>query len=165
MDLYLDTSSLVKIYLDEEDSGEMRRLMSEGHRVATSIVTYAEARSALAKARRDDRLSSTELDAARQHLDESWAGYVIVGVRDELVREAGELAERYRLRGCDSVHLASYALVVRYNARADVQFSTYDKKLDRAARALASRLAGKRPPWSQNGHGQRTGDNETGRRV
>lgn len=60
----------------------------------------------------------------------------------------GELAERYRLRGYDSVHLASFAEVVRGMGAAGARFSSFDDRLNRAARAFTRALARQRPPPS-----------------
>jgi uncharacterized protein with PIN domain len=49
MVLYLDTSSLVKLYVAEEDSKEIADLVGSATVVATSIITYVEARSAFAR--------------------------------------------------------------------------------------------------------------------
>ena len=55
MILYLDTSSLVKVYVDEPGYEETRKLIPQARSVATSLVTYVEMRSALGrKLRRGD---------------------------------------------------------------------------------------------------------------
>jgi len=58
-----------------------------------------------------------------------------------LCRRAGDLAERYRLRAYDSVHLASFADVAAVAGVADTVFSSYDDALNRAARSLRRSLA------------------------
>jgi predicted nucleic acid-binding protein len=166
LSLYLDTSSLLKTFVEEDGSDEMRQRAAAASSLATSVVTYAEARAALARLRRERRLSSGALEEAKRQLEEGWQRCTTVAVRDRLIREAGEFAERYRLKGCDSVQLASYAEVVRGHAPEEVQFSTDDRRLDRAARALASRLAGRRPPWvaeqaARVAGGVRSGDEQT----
>lgn len=57
-----------------------------------------------------------------------------------LCREAGELAERYRLRAYESVHLAAFAEVAREAGARDTRFSSYEAALNRAARALGRAL-------------------------
>jgi predicted nucleic acid-binding protein len=46
--------------------------------------------------------------AATHTFDAHWAKFVVVEVTDALYKDAGELAERYGLRGYDSIHLASF---------------------------------------------------------
>jgi uncharacterized protein len=46
---YLDTSSLVKLYVEEEGSALIRQLVERTELVATSVLAYPEARAALAR--------------------------------------------------------------------------------------------------------------------
>jgi predicted nucleic acid-binding protein len=47
MMLYLDTSALVKLYVDEPKSEVIRIAGGQGEAVATSLLAYAEARARL----------------------------------------------------------------------------------------------------------------------
>ena len=60
MILYLDTSSLVKLYVEEGGSEEVRRDIHQASLVATSCVAYAEARAALARQHREGGLRTAE---------------------------------------------------------------------------------------------------------
>ncbi|MEK7696897.1 MAG: type II toxin-antitoxin system VapC family toxin, partial [Pseudomonadota bacterium] len=53
MILYLDTSALVKLYVREAGSGEVKKLARESAALATSIVAYAEVRAAFARLMRE----------------------------------------------------------------------------------------------------------------
>lgn len=53
MTLYLDTSSLVKLYVTESGSDVVRQLVGGAKVVATSVVAYPETRAALARLRRE----------------------------------------------------------------------------------------------------------------
>ncbi|PYR65162.1 MAG: hypothetical protein DMF88_20800, partial [Acidobacteria bacterium] len=77
---------------------------------------------------------------AKRALDVEWARYVVVEVTDTLCKDAGELAERYALRGYDSVHLASFLEVARQTGVADTEFSSFDDRLNVAARRAARAL-------------------------
>ena len=46
---YVDTSSLVKLYVEEEGSRRVRDFVERSELVATSVVAYPEARAALAR--------------------------------------------------------------------------------------------------------------------
>ena len=50
--LYLDTSALVKLYVAEHGSATVQAWVDEARRIVTARITYAEARAALAQARR-----------------------------------------------------------------------------------------------------------------
>ena len=140
MTLYLDTSSLVKLYVHEADTGAVRRLVDGAALVATSQIAYPETRAALARRRREGALSAGAFATAKRAFDADWARYVAVEVTASLCREAGELAERLRLRGFDSVHLASFAELVRRVGSRDARFSTFDERLAGASRALLREL-------------------------
>lgn len=70
-------------------------------------IGYVEARAAPAAAHRNARLSARSLKTAKEELEGLWAQVDVVAVSAQLVRAAGELAERERLRGYDAVHLAA----------------------------------------------------------
>ena len=140
MTLYLDTSSLVKLYVAEPDTEAVRRLVDDAAVVATSQIAYPETRAALARRRREGALSPEAFATAKRTFDADWARYFALEVTASLCREAGELAERLRLRGYDSVHLASFAELVRRGGAGDAVFSSYDRRLDRASRTVLREL-------------------------
>lgn len=137
MTLYLDTSSLLKIYVAETGFEVVLGLMDRAAAVVTSVVTYAETRAALARLRRERILSASSFAAAKREFEADWPAYMTLDVTRAISRSAGDLAEQYRLRGYDSVHLASFAHVARSAGLESVRFSSFDQRLDRAARALA----------------------------
>lgn len=138
MTLYLDTSSLVKLYVAEAESEAVRRLVDDADVVATAAIAYLEARAALARRRREGDLPARAFAAAKRALD--WPRYLAVDVSAALCREAGALAERYGLRGYDSVHLAAFQQVARAAGKTAVRFSCFDDRLTRASRAVARML-------------------------
>lgn len=137
MTLYLDTSSLVKLYVAEPGSESVRELVERALVVATSAVAYPEARAALARRRREGVLTSASFAKAKKALERDWPKYLAIDASGPVCLAAGDLAERYRLRGFDSVHLASFLEVARRAGKADTRFSSYDDRLSRAARAAA----------------------------
>lgn len=144
MTLYLDTSSLVKLYVNETGSDEVRGLVDRARIVATSVIAYAEARSALARLRREDFLQPAAFASIKRTLDEDWPSYLTLDVTASISRAAGDLAERYRLRGYDSVHLASFLEVARRAGAGETEFSSFDDRLNRAAKAAARLLPRRR---------------------
>lgn len=109
MILYLDTSSLIKLYVEESGSSEIESLVGQATLVCTSVVAYPEARSALARLCREGALTPDEHSLTKADLDEDWPRYLAIEVSGTVWREAGELAERHALRGFDSLHLASFS--------------------------------------------------------
>ncbi len=143
MIVYLDTSSLAKLYIEEAGTPQVRTLVANARIVATSDVAYPEMRAALARRHRDRSLSRARFQAAKRSFDADWHSYLAVATTPALCREAGLLAERHRLRGFDAIHLASFVEIVR-SGGADVAFSSYDTALNRAAAAVQRALRASR---------------------
>ncbi len=140
MTVYLDTSSLVKLYVSEPGSDDVRVLVERASVVATASIAYTEARAALARRRRERVLSVSAVASAKKAFEADWPGYFTVEVTSALCRQAADLAERYALRAYDSVHLAAFADIARETGVSDTRFSTFDDRLNRAARALGRAL-------------------------
>jgi len=104
---YLDTSAIVPLLVAEPSSTACRRFWDDADVVVTSRLTYVETATALAQARRLDRISSRTHRASLRALDALWAEIAAVEIDDQLVRDAAELTRRYSLRGYDAVHCAS----------------------------------------------------------
>lgn len=140
MTAYLDTSSLVKLYVAEGGTETVQRLVSDATVVATSQIAYPETRAALVRRRREGALATSAFAIAKRAFDTDWTKYLAVEVTASLCREAGELAEQLHLRGYDSVHLASFAEVVRRAGAGRTRFSSYDDALNRASRSILREL-------------------------
>jgi len=131
MILYLDTSALVKLYVDELGSTAVATRVEHAEAVVTARVTYAEARAALARLRREGGLTVAALRRLVRELDLEWGAYSIVDITEPLVRQAGVLAERHALRGYDAIQLAA---AVNVNTPGiEVEFASFDVRLARAA--------------------------------
>jgi len=138
--LYLDTTSAIKLYVLEAGSNMVHALVADAAVVATSAVTYAETRAGLARLRREGALTVSKYTAAKRACEQQWPSFLVLDASNALGRTAGELAERYRLRGFDSVHLATFAEVARRAGPRQTRVSSFDDRLNQAAQRLARRL-------------------------
>lgn len=135
MRLYLDTSALVKLYVTESNSDDVRRVVAGAQLVATSVITYVEAVAALARRRREAVLKPAEYRLVRRDLDRDWERYIRLTVSEELIHSAARMAEQRGLRAYESLHLAS-AILLREKLKAPVSFLCWDSRLlDAAAHA------------------------------
>ena len=133
MILFLDTSSLVKLYVVEPGSEAVRRSVEDATRIAASVLAYPEAHSAFARRHREGGLSRSGLRGARTSLERDWSRLVRVAVTEEIYRAAAALAERHALRALDSLQLASFLSLRRRLPPRGATFSTFDRRLERAA--------------------------------
>jgi uncharacterized protein len=104
---YVDTSTLIKLIIEEPGSDAAASLWDQSEVVASARILLVEARAALASARRAGRLTPSQHRSAIEALSELWAQISVVDVSETLVAAAAELAERHGLRGYDAVHLAA----------------------------------------------------------
>ena len=133
MIVYLDTSSLVKLYVEEDESSKVDALVRSSEFTATSLVAYAEARAAFARRFREKAFTPDEHDRIKEFFDKDWSSYLILSVTGNMIRLAGDLAEKHALRGFDSIHLAS-ALTLRQELSSPIIFSCFDDKLQKASK-------------------------------
>jgi predicted nucleic acid-binding protein len=97
-------------------------------RAASSILSYPEARAALAAARRAGRLTTVGYGRALEKFELLHAELLLIGIDPPLARHAGGLAEELGLRGYDAVHLASLLALPP-----DATLVSWDENLRRAA--------------------------------
>lgn len=133
---YLDSSALLKLFLgDEQGAAEALFAWSIAAGAITSRITYVEARSGLAAARRSGRLTPETHEDAVRTLDRTWLEVDVMELDDGLARRAGDVAEAYGLGAGDAVQLAS-ALEA---CPETVMLVTWDRRLRTAA--IAAGLA------------------------
>lgn len=138
MILYVDTSALVKVYLDEPHSDWVRERVAEASVLATSVVAYPEAVAAVTRRAREGDLSEELLERVVAALESDWGKLLRVNV-DE--KRAGALARSHGIRGFDAIHLAASLEVAGAREEVSVCFSSFDRRLNRAAREEGLLLA------------------------
>ena len=132
MIVYIDTSDLVKLYVNEIGSDAIKEIVRNATVISTSKVAYAEARSAFARKQRDGGFSAKVLRKIVEDFNREWESYFLIEVTDGLIRSAGDIAEKHLLRGFDSIHLAS-AINLKNKIGSEVYFSSNDVKLNQSA--------------------------------
>jgi uncharacterized protein len=130
--LYLDTSSLVKLYLDETYSDLMTEWAKGAGGVATSRVAYSEALSAFSRRWNRGDMTTEKWGLACEALASEWTTFILVPVNE---LKAGGFVTEHLLRGFDAVHLAAAFDLVDCFPSEDIVFSSFDANLLEAARA------------------------------
>jgi uncharacterized protein len=120
--LYLDSSALVKRYVDEEGSELVLAAMDEAHSWSICRIGYVETMRAVALARGREAVAEVEAD---------WPSFEVVEVDADLARHAAELTLAAELRSLDALHLAA---ALRLPGE-ELTVATWDIRLRRAARS------------------------------
>jgi len=136
---YLDTSALIKRYVDEIGSDWLRATLAGQLPPSIIIVHLAvvEVTSALRRRLREGALTQRDyVQAQNAFRADCLNDYEIVTVIGETLDKANHLLEQHPLRAYDAVHLAS-ALIANQqllaNKLAPLTFLSADDRLNRAA--------------------------------
>ena len=135
--LYLHTSALVKIYVNEPGSQLMRQLVlpSESHEVAIAGITPVEFHSTI---RRRQRGGNFSVDVANRMIERFnvhlASSFLLAPVADQEFALAIRLIARHYLRGYDAVQLAACLTLADSSPEAPV-FVCSDSRLLQAAQA------------------------------
>ena len=132
--IYLDSSALVKLLVLESGSDLVWQVIGN-ESVATSRITWVEARAALARRERESPEHAQIWDRARSELARLWPYMRVMEVTQMIAVFAGDYAETLALRGYDAVQLASASAGEKASA-ASWTFMSFDRRLNRAARVM-----------------------------
>ena len=108
---YVDTSTLLKLLIEENGSEQAEVIWNAADVLASAALVVVEARAALAAAARGGRITRAGHREAKAALGDLVEGLTMVQVTERLLAEAATLAEQEALRGYDAVHLAAALLV------------------------------------------------------
>jgi predicted nucleic acid-binding protein len=133
MSLYVDSSAMLKRYIDEPDSDEADALLRSDPTPLTARHTIVEVRRNLARLL-DDR----DAAAARTAFLEDLAVFSIVELDHVTCDAAADIAEITGVRTLDALHLAA----ARRVGGSAVPFLTYDVRQAQAARGLGLLVLG-----------------------
>jgi hypothetical protein len=131
--LYVDTSALLKRYVDEPESRQAERYLLGDPEWLTARITFVEVRRNLSRL-----LDATPLSGARKAFARDWRRMGVIELDETVCRQAAEIAEHSGVRSLDALHLAAAGRV----GREALEVLTYDFRLARAARELGFRVLG-----------------------
>ncbi len=141
--LYLDTSALVKLFIEEDGSARVRSLASGGAGadvLLASRLGFTEASVALARLVHLGRIPGTDLVSHLGALESYWEQSIQeVDISETVLQDARQLAQRFPLRTYDAIHLASAREARRMLKdvfEGEVRFLAFDSAPVRAARLL-----------------------------
>ena len=134
MMLYVDSSALVKKYVEEPGSDRVLKLLAQSGMAVTSKLAYPELLAGLGRKRREKGITEKDYRDALVDFESDWNAFLIIEFQDELLAVIKLLTMKHALKGADLVHLAS-ALWIQKAAKEKVAFVASDIQLLRAAKA------------------------------
>jgi predicted nucleic acid-binding protein len=106
--LFLDTSSLVKLYVEEAGRDEVVALCRSATTLAVSALAEFEFLSAIGRRRADGELTAKGYEQTRAAFYADWSEiFVHQPLSDAVMTEVRTLLSAYRLRTLDAFQLAS----------------------------------------------------------
>lgn len=135
MILYLDTSAFIKLYIDEPGTPAVRQTVKIAALTCSNLIAYVEMRAALARVERMGRIGRAELAGYRREFERDWKTLHSLIPDEAMAHEAAGFAERFGLRGYDSLHLAS-AFRIHTQFHNPVTFACFDRALNAAAQEM-----------------------------
>ena len=135
---YLDTSALVKLYIEEAGTDKLLGLAANIERGtwAVSDLARVEFRAAVGRRQREGDISPETSREIFSELDQHIASlYLVQPVTSSVVEEAIALLDRHPLRAYDSVQLAGCIVLSRMERTSARTFVCADRTLLQAATA------------------------------
>jgi predicted nucleic acid-binding protein len=130
--LYVDSSALLKRYVDEPDSDRAVELLGSDDELVTGRHTWVEVRRNLARL-----LGPTGAATARAALHDDAAAFAVVELDAATCELAATIAEQTGVRTLDALHLGAARRL-----GTSLSFVTFDVRQAQAARALGFTVVG-----------------------
>lgn len=127
MSLYVDASTLLKLYFEERDSARAEEILSSDEEWITGQHASVEVRRNLAR-----ELEGSSLVQARRQFERDWRAMAVVELTSEVCEAAADLAEVTGARTLDALHLGAAKVV----GSGTLPIVTFDLRQAQAARAL-----------------------------
>jgi uncharacterized protein len=131
LNLYLDTSALVKLYWWEADASVVRTAVRRAEQLATARVAWSEVLATIARKRREGVPARTCTRVSASFRSD-WQDLTIVAQSDPVDALVETLHRRHALRGFDALHLAA-ALHWQALLGNPIAFACADERLRDAA--------------------------------
>lgn len=134
---YLDTSALLKLYLNETGSQWLRETLASDNVSVTAQIAIIEMGSAFNRRLREGGVTDSDYATlSKLFRNDCLRSYRLIALGNSILDTAWSLLERHPLRGYDSTHLATALFVQEQliqGGEAPLVFLSSDKRLNAAA--------------------------------
>ena len=141
--LYLDSSALVKLYIQEKGTESLKARLVTEDALFSSTLTYAEIHAALATRMREGAFNRLTFGRAARKFASDWRNAITsIALDTNVLAQVKQLVFPFALRGGDAVHLATAIWLrdrQRRQAAADslsLDFAASDRHLLQAAEQI-----------------------------
>lgn len=134
MNIYIDTSAVLKLWIDEPQAEAVRLSLEDAQQIASSALARVEAASTLARLLRERRVSPAYYGLMQAEAEFHFSQIRLLEINGETLALAEQLCGVHQLKSLDALHLAT-ALILRFLEPVPWVFMTFDLKLSRAAAA------------------------------
>jgi predicted nucleic acid-binding protein len=138
---YVDTSILVKHYVEGEESSAYASHLITDHRVYVSVIAQVEMLSALARKHQMKEIPGEEMKRIKNAFLSDCRRMGFIEVSDGVIKEAQNLVFKSSIKTLDAIHLAS-SIILRGILETPFPLITVDKKLGSAAKAEGFEVIG-----------------------
>jgi predicted nucleic acid-binding protein len=135
MILFLDASALVKRYIQEKGSQDVKAWIEAADMVVTGLISRVEIAAAIARAGRMKLITADGSLVALRQFRSEWESFYRLPITENTVARGDSLAVEHDLRGFDATHLAC-ALIWQETLGMPVTLASFDSQLIEAARAV-----------------------------
>jgi predicted nucleic acid-binding protein len=147
--LYLDASALAKRYFNEAGSEVVAARFQSGERIFTSVLSFAEVHSAIARKFREKELAAREFNRLRDAFQDDWL-FSLSKLELDLnsMTALPQLVEAYALKAGDAIHLSTAVWlrdslgIGKWSGKTGgtVEFGVADNQLAKIAQAYGFRV-------------------------
>ena len=106
MKFFFDSSSIAKRYIKEKGSDQVDQLFLEADSIVVSSICLPEIMSALARRRREKKLSPAQYNQCKRSAVEDFSAFQVCQLSSEVIRRSIILLENAELRILDALQLA-----------------------------------------------------------
>ncbi|MBN1501048.1 MAG: type II toxin-antitoxin system VapC family toxin [Spirochaetes bacterium] len=129
MNLFFDTSAIIKRYINENGSQNVDELFSSADQIFVSAISEIESASTLKRLLVENEISEIDYNFLKKEIQIDFTFFSIIDFDSQIIEEAIEAIDKYQLKSLDSIQLASAII-----CRSDIDnFISCDIKLLKAA--------------------------------
>jgi len=105
--VFLDSSALVKRYIEEPGSGRIAELMHKASEIAVSIICVPEVISACNRLVREKKITADQYKWIKKEFLLDLGEVIVIDLSNEIIGRAIQCLEKGATRSLDALHVAS----------------------------------------------------------